>query len=657
MIMKKYLPLVMIYSVLVLFFIQASGTLVASVYILDLMHTSLDAKALGILAFFAALLALPFARRLPGWLSWILVGALVVSRGLTPYLPTLGRLYSSFIAVAASLLLFPVLFTARARGEGNRAYAAAAASTGFALAIGLSVLLRSAGLGVDYSLTRGGGWVAWALSVFMILCMAGVETQHEKDAWPEARGVTLPVLGVFLIVALAWFAFSAPSVISRWTEGSYLLTVGSVSALSLGWVAVVLRRPGTLLRLPRAGLAAWNLLFALSLVGTILAHRVSFPVTPESAATVVGAPGWPRQIPLVLMLLLFPVLFVDMRLFVGRIAEADPSPRALAPGMLLGGLSLMILVFMSIFTNVWGYIGPISTPFRNLFWLPFGLAAAGTALLALVKPPAPAGRDAPLDVMKRPTFAVCAAVLGAAFVASGIWAGMADRGLRPAMAKDSLVVMTYNIQAGNDAAAERSFDRQLAVIRMVSPDIVALQESDTDRLGLNNDDYVRYFAAKLGYYSWYGPTTVTGTFGTAILSRYPLRNTRTAFTYSDTDENGTAEAEIQVGDRTVTICDAHPDGSLEAKMAFARSLLERCSGRTGVIALGDFNLRETEEPYILIATQLTEAWASGAGKNMPDRIDHIFVSRDLGVRNPTYLLPPESATDHPVHWAEVTWNK
>jgi endonuclease/exonuclease/phosphatase family metal-dependent hydrolase len=38
------------------------------------------------------------------------------------------------------------------------------------------------------------------------------------------------------------------------------------------------------------------------------------------------------------------------------------------------------------------------------------------------------------------------------------------------------------------------------------------------------------------------------------------------------------------------------------------------------------------------------------------RIDHIFVSPHLEVRDPVYLLAPESATDHPVHWAEVTWS-
>jgi len=53
--------------------------------------------------------------------------------------------------------------------------------------------------------------------------------------------------------------------------------------------------------------------------------------------------------------------------------------------------------------------------------------------------------------------------------------------------------------------------------------------------------------AALGYCSYYGPKTVTGTFGTAILSRYPLWNTHSIFSYSDMDETGTASAEIEAG--------------------------------------------------------------------------------------------------------------
>jgi endonuclease/exonuclease/phosphatase family metal-dependent hydrolase len=224
--------------------------------------------------------------------------------------------------------------------------------------------------------------------------------------------------------------------------------------------------------------------------------------------------------------------------------------------------------------------------------------------------------------------------------------------------------MTYNIQQANDEFGIKSYDRQLALIRLVAPDILALQECDSARISLNNNDYVRYYASKLGYYTYYGPTTVTGTYGTAILSKFPLQNPRTTFTFSDQDEIGTAEVEIEVDGRRFTIYNVHPDGSDSAKLIFAETLLARSKDKNNVIALGDFNLRENDGAYEVINGFFTNAWIkvyptgiSDEGLDMSGRkrIDHIFFSPHLGVRNPVYLLPPESATDHPAHWAEVYW--
>jgi endonuclease/exonuclease/phosphatase family metal-dependent hydrolase len=83
-----------------------------------------------------------------------------------------------------------------------------------------------------------------------------------------------------------------------------------------------------------------------------------------------------------------------------------------------------------------------------------------------------------------------------------------------------------------------------------------------------------------------------------------------------------------------------------------------------VIALGDYNLRGWEEPYQLIDEQLTNAWMEiypsgiddqGLDMSGRNRIDHIFVSLNLKIGDATYVLPPESWTDHPVHWAEISW--
>lgn len=359
------------------------------------------------------------------------------------------------------------------------------------------------------------------------------------------------------------------------------------------------------------------------------------------------------------MLLTFPVIFFDLRFFFNSIQQENPSPHALIPGMLIGSLALILLVFINIFTNVWGYVAPVSTVFRNQFYLPYLLIAGIITLLVWRQKQSELQPD-----VSAKTPLGWTVILAAIFLLTTISALRTDRVQTWDANKTSLIVMTYNIQEANDGFAEHSYDRQLAMIQKVSPDILALQESDSARISLNNNDYVRYYASKLGYYSYYGPTTVTGTFGTAILSKYPLENPRTAFTFSDTDEVGTAEAEITVGGRTFTIYDVHPDGSDAVFLAFAKSLLARSRDKANVVVLGDFNLRDYEEAFQLIAAVYTNAWTSvypsrigadGTDMSGKNRIDHIFFSPDLHARNPIYVLPPASATDHPVHWAEIFW--
>ncbi|MEW5941185.1 MAG: endonuclease/exonuclease/phosphatase family protein, partial [Chloroflexota bacterium] len=534
-------------------------------------------------------------------------------------------------------------------------------AAGLALAVGLSVLLRTLEYSLDLSLAPEGGWIGLGLGLILGWTLTQL-TWEDAPASPRSNGKAVAaLLGVFLVLALTYFSFSAPAVIARWTQGNYTLIVSAVSLLAAALVYIAFAKPDFLERLSRRALLLWNLFFALSLTATILAHRVSFPLTPDSPAVVVGDPAWWRQIPLVMMLLSFPVIFWDARLFFDILQEENLSPRAFVPGMGLGGFALVLLVFINIFTNVWGYVEPVSTIFRNQFYLPY-LVIAG--LITLLVWRTRLGEARPAQSQEGGVSVGWGIFLGAVVLLTGVSAWRTERVQQWDSDKTSIVVMTYNIQQANDDFGEKSYERQLALIRQVSPDVLALQESDSARVSLNNNDYARYFAAKLGYYSYYGPTTVTGTFGTAILSKYPLQNTRVIFTYSDTDEIGTTEAEIAVGGRVFTIYNVHPDGSEAAMLAFARSLLERSSGKDYVIALGDYNLRDDEEAFQLIAAVYANAWTSvypskigadGTDMSGRNRIDHIFLSPLLFARNPIYILPPDSATDHPVHWTEAYW--
>jgi endonuclease/exonuclease/phosphatase family metal-dependent hydrolase len=659
--MKKSFVVILLFAILFLFFIQAAGTLVESIYILDLMNSKLDANVAGIVFFFTPVLLIPFYRKFPRGLVWLSFAVLFIARGILPYLKTAPQMLAAGLGTFASLSLMFLLLRAKLTGE-TRSRIGLYGSAGLALAVGLSVFLRTLEYSLDYSLTRAGGCAGWVLG----LCLGWLLLQLDPGVEPapaekKPGRVTSPILGLILLLALVWFAFSAPAVIARWTEGNYTLIVLTVSLLALAWVAVSVIRPGLLDCITPLYLLYWNIAFTLSLTATILAHRVLFPPTPDSAAVTVYAPHWSMQIPLVLMLLLFPVVFLDLRLFFNQIRAASPAPRQFVPGILLGALLLILLIFSHIFTNVWGYVKPVSPLFRNLFWLPyFAMAGIVTLLAWRGEKFEPETKE---DAIGGFHWA-WALLLGALFIGTFIRALPAKRVQVDSENRTSLMAMTFNIQQANDDFGERSYERQLALIRSVSPDILSLQETDSTRISLNNNDYVRYYAEKLGYYSYFGPSTVTGTYGTSILSKYPLLNTHTVFTYSDKDEIGTAEAEIEVNGIRFTVIDVHPDGSDTAMLVFAKALLERTQGKYHVIALGDYNLRDYEEAYKLINSVFINTWTSvypskisedGIDMSGENRIDHIFLSPDLNPLNPVYILPPDSATDHAVHWTEITW--
>ncbi len=656
--MKRSCPL-LAFAVLFLFFIQAAGTLVELIYILDLMHTTLDAKILGLLFFFAPLLLIPFYKKFSHPLAWFTFSVLLLSRSLLPYLNTANRMLAAGLATAAALSLTFLLLRARPLGDAHPR-AGLLGSGGLALAVSLSVLLRTVDYGIDYSLTPAGGWSG----ILLGLLFGGLLTQLDLGGQPafvkKVTGVTPSILGFFLVLTLVYFAFSAPAVIARWTEGSYTLIVAALALLAAGWVLMSLLSPH-LLHIDRRVMLAWNLAFSACLTMTILAHGVVFPPRPDSPPVLVGAPVWWQALPLACMLLLSPVLFLDLGLFLNRLNQAAPAPRQLVPGMLLGCFALVLLVLAAIFSNVWGYVQPVSLFFRGKFWLAYLLPAAAISLLAWG---AANDRAASEETSPASFHWAWALALGVILMLTLARAIPAKRLPLDASNRSSLVVMTFNIQEANDASGEKSFERQLALIRKVSPDILSLQETDSTRISLNNNDYLRYYAENLGYYSYFGPVTVAGTFGTAILSKYPLLNTRSVFTFSDTDEIGVAEAEIEVAGRRFTIYAVHPDGSDQAKLAFAKALLDRSKNKPFVIALGDYNLRDYEEAYQLINSVYTNAWTSvypskvgpdGIDMSGDNRIDHIFFSPGLKARNPVYLLPPASATDHPVHWAEIAW--
>jgi len=424
-------------------------------------------------------------------------------------------------------------------------------------------------------------------------------------------------------------------------------------ALFLGaWLGL----PGFRSRLSPVALLAWNVLFILALAFALLLRQPRFSaaaVYPLYAAD----PDLVARIAFWAMLVLHPVIYADFALLTGALHSSRPSPRRLAAGFGLSAVFLLLLALGQIFTTVYDYIPVIGPWFRDRFWLLMIFPAVVAALsLLLVK------RDASVANQKstfQPGWIVAGVIVAGASI---LLAGLSAARPSPAPKGDVIRVLTYNIQQGYGKNGEKSFKKQLDVIRQLAPDVIGLQETDTARIAGGNSDIVRSFADGLAMYSYYGPTPVSGTFGVALLSRSPIRNPRTFFMPSRGEQTACIEADIAVGNALVRVLVTHLDN--DGALAQQRLVIDRASGNASgaalVIAVGDFNFNASTEQYRQTTTVLDDSWVTAEERivdpGAPDpagRIDHIFVSRNTRVVRNRYL--PEGPSDHPGMLAELAW--
>lgn len=77
--------------------------------------------------------------------------------------------------------------------------------------------------------------------------------------------------------------------------------------------------------------------------------------------------------------------------------------------------------------------------------------------------------------------------------------------ITPPTNPQNLKLMTFNIQNGFDNSANRRYEDLLNLIIEVDPDIIGLQESETNRISNGHEDLLRYLTDSLEVFSYYGP--------------------------------------------------------------------------------------------------------------------------------------------------------
>lgn len=646
----------LLFGILFLFFFQLLTDFIEAIYAFGLLGTSIPPEIAAVLFLFTPLLLLFGRLNRP---ALVVFGELaLLCRAVEPLLDTRSRMLVSGLGVGLLLLLIPgLLWMYAQRGETGRA---GVLGNGLGFGLALSILFHGLHSGLDLSIARGFEWIGWLLAlpagILLPIILATprgaagpwAAQPASKQSTPRkaARGrepapaptgnLVLLVLGLISILILIYFAFANPAVIARWTEGRYPIIL---FLLVLGLV-VFAAYAHPLATLAPSAFAGVNLVFVFSLVGTIFTNQVVFPA---------NAGGYPLQQPaapgfsgvfLSVALVTAPILILDFTRLTGALLTVRPSVRRLGVSFSLGALYLLVMIFAHVFTTVYDYI-PVAGPwFRDRFWL-VHLLPGLILILALLR--TPAGRP-----VTQPRAYLGGVALAGLLAVGGALAGTARPPAPPE--KASLRVLTYNIQQGYRDDGQRGAADQLAVLRAQDADLIGLQESDTARISGGNADIVRYFADQLDLYAYYGPRTATGTFGIALLSKYPLEDPRTFFMYSAGEQTAAIHAQVAAAGQIFNVFVTHlgNGGPLIQQQQF----LQEVGQLLNVIAMGDFNFEPSTEQYRLTDLTLDDAWLlkwpSGVddqGYNPADRIDHIFLSSGLEVVTARHLTGPES--DHP----------
>jgi endonuclease/exonuclease/phosphatase family metal-dependent hydrolase len=653
-----------LYSILFLFFFQLISDFIEAIYAFGLLGTSLPAETVCVLFLFSPIILLLLRKGIAGK-PLILIGeAVLVSRVVEVMLDTRGRMIVAGIGVGCFMLFFPALFRNQTTDKGESVGLFLGA--GLTVGLSLSILFRALGSGIDvstYNWSQSIGWLLAIVASALMTDIAGCANQtftpgpvSGDDPPPSLSKVIGLGLGLTSVLVLLYFAFASPNVIARWSGVNYQLVV-CIMMLALCSFAFLLtskRQLATALT-PQIVLV-WNTLFVLTMVSTILVHQIRFPPDANAYPLLEPPVTPPYHVPLILMLLLFPVILMDFILFTRELIALKPSSRTLGGSFTIAALFFLLMIFAQIFTTIYDYIPVVGPFFRDRFGFVFLLAGIVLTLPVLLVSKNAFDFKQPLSKLRnRNIFPGTILLIGLATLAGALLT--AARPITPNQ-KTTLRILTYNIQQGYNEVGLKNFDGQLGLIREVDADIVGLQESDTNRIANGNSDVVRYFADRLDMYSYYGPKTVPGTFGIALLSRYPIENPITFYMYSKGEQTATIEAQITVGGRTFDVFVTHLGNG--GPIIQQEQILESLRGKEHIILMGDFNFRPDTDQYRLTIEMLDDSWLLQEARDTDnreidplDRIDHIFVSPGTAAVDSRYLLSPHS--DHPAMMTEIEW--
>ena len=667
---------ILVFAFLFLFFFQLLSDFVGGVYTLGVLGTGAPVEMAYLVLFFSPLLLLVFRDNVSRT-GLIVIGELfIICRLIAPLLPLEFRIIVSGFGVAAVLLFLPGLLWY----YGQRFYRGGAAQLTASLIIGiaLSMFLRSLHSGTDLITVGAYRYIA-VLSAAIVgiilpsyaLPRKDVEaTELNEDsnltAQPSTPGRTiLFCIGAMLVILLFYFSLVSPTTVARWTEDLSYLIVLTIIFLSLTtFVWLVAFRPSFFARFSRISLFGLTGGYFLILVLFLFLNRPPIVnasgILPIMASQISGV----SLVLIISALILYPILLVDFAYLLEALINSRPRTSDLAFGFSLSSLIWLILIVANVANRAGGYLPAIGPPFKQKLWLTY-LIAGVVLLIALFFLRKPARQDE--NTSGRRNTRIFVAGLTTFLAISSLIVVYVAASNPVEIENDTLKVAAWNIMQGYDTDGQVVAEQQLEKLRAMEADLIFLSETDTAHIGGGNSDLIRYLADGLDMHSHYGPSPVSGTFGYALLSRFPIEEARNHFLYSQEEHVAVIEAQVDVSGQPYHLFVVHHDHRPENYGIQQRQLLRLLEQRMitseannhRFIVAGDFNFpgnREDHPDDMALLQETLTLLNLVELKDCPEclatsMVDHILVSPSVSVADSGAI--PGFEPRHPIIWATI----
>lgn len=566
---------------------------------------------------------LPVARQRPDRWPVLSLGLVLASGGLLVASRLLGLSGALLTTLGGLTALTPVVASLVGRLRDRVALAAANGVAVIMLARAIQHSVPPYGL--------SSGWVAIGVAgvglagCWFVLVIDG--------ACPSPGTLGSPVAAVYALVFVEAFFLGSVTTVASWTLRPVVLVgVASVVGLLAGGAVVATRHPVG----RRTG--AWVAVYLLGLVDLVwldlLAGATVLPV--QAAAVVLVAGSCRRSGPI-----------------------ADRAAVALAAVQVASALVALL------------YVSAVNAPYlpgalSSLGGLETGFVAAGLALLPAVLAldrlglaGLATGRAS--DVSERRSFLALAATASAALAVTVLRPLSSGPTPDEASTGEEIRAMTYNVHRflAGDGAARVSLPAIATVIEDQNPHLVGLQETDGGRLSTGGFDGVRWLAASLGYHAVNPTPGRLGSYGVALLSRWPIRDTRLVrLPVGSSPPRLALVATVDAPDGPLRVIATHFETRRPGhrQPAAAARLVDLATGANRTIVLGDCNVRPdpTTPTYARLADALTDAWAAAPGGGQGysysasepgERIDYVWLFGDWRIRN-ARVGGTSAASDH-----------